>query len=166
MLSLKPMKKKPRTVICTTLITAAGNIPMLMELLENVLPSKKELEDFEFTQAFSAIGKKTFCLNARQIENANGDELILLAIEDITYRRKVEEGLVEAERLLSESRERLKFAVDSAGLGTWDYDPQTNELHWDKRCKQILAWYRRAILICHRFTCLFIRMTGKRLNKK
>ena len=79
------------------------------------------------------------CLNARQIENINGEQLILLAIEDITYKRKVEEGLAEAERLLSESRERLKFAVDSAGLGTWDYDPQTKELVWDKRCREIFG---------------------------
>jgi two-component system CheB/CheR fusion protein len=39
--------------------------------------------------------------------------------------------------LLIESKERLKFAVDSAGLGTWDYDPQTKELIWDKRCREI-----------------------------
>jgi two-component system, chemotaxis family, CheB/CheR fusion protein len=115
------------------------NIPQLKELLENVLPSKKEMADFEFTQVFPAIGKKTLCLNARQIENVNGEQLILLAIEDITYKRKVEEGLAEAERLLSESRERLKFAVDSAGLGTWDYDPRADELIWDKRCKEIFG---------------------------
>jgi len=113
------------------------DIPRLRELLEKILPEKKELEDFEVTQVFSQLGKRSMCLNARQIENINGEQLILLAIEDITYKKKVEEGLAEAERLLSESRERLKFAVDSAGLGTWDYDPQTKELLWDKRCKEI-----------------------------
>jgi two-component system CheB/CheR fusion protein len=115
------------------------DIPQLKELLEKILPAKKELEDFEFTQAFPLIGKKTLLLNARQIENINGEQLILLSIEDITYKRKVEEGLAEAERLLSESRERLKFAVDSAGLGTWDYDPQTRDLVLDKRSKEIFG---------------------------
>ena len=113
------------------------DIPRLRELLEDVLPAKKELEDFEVTQVFPSLGKRSMCLNARRIENINGEQLILLAIEDITYKKKVEEGLAEAERLLSESRERLKFAVDSAGLGTWDYDPQTHELVWDKRCREI-----------------------------
>jgi two-component system CheB/CheR fusion protein len=122
------------------------NIPKLRELLENVLPAKKELEDFDVTQVFSLLGKRSMCLNARQIENLNGEPLILLAIEDITYKRKVEEGLVEAERLLSESRERLKFAVDSAGLGTWDYDPQTKDLIWDKRCKEIYGYEPRALV--------------------
>ena len=113
------------------------DIPALRELLEDVLPSKKEMTDFEVNHVFPAIGKKTLCLNARQIDNINGEQLILLAIEDLTDRRRIEAGLAEVERLLLENKERLKFAIDSAGLGTWDYDPQTRELIWDKRCKEI-----------------------------
>jgi two-component system CheB/CheR fusion protein len=115
------------------------DIPELRELLEKVLPAKKALADIEVTQIFTALGKRTLCLNAREIDNINGEKLILLAIEDITAKRKIEEGLLEVERLLSESKERLKFAVDSAGLGTWDYDPQIKELILDKRCKEIFA---------------------------
>ena len=115
------------------------NIPRLKELLESILPKKKAFEDFELTYAFPFIGERTIYLNARQINNANGEQLILLAIEDITDKRKVEAGLAEAERLLVESKERLKFAVDSAGIGTWDYNPQTKELIWDKRCKEIFG---------------------------
>jgi two-component system CheB/CheR fusion protein len=115
------------------------DFPGLRELLEKVLPAKKEMADFEVEQMFPIIGKRFMCLNARQIDNINGEQLILLAIEDITDKRKIELGLVEVERLLTESKERLKFAVDSAGLGTWDYDPQTKELIWDKRCKEIFG---------------------------
>ena len=113
------------------------DIPKFRELMENVLPAKKEITDFEVTHLFPAIGKRTMYLNARQIDNINGEQLILLALEDITDKRKVEAGLAEAERLLIESKERLKFAIDSAGLGTWDYDPQARGLIWDKRCKEI-----------------------------
>ena len=115
------------------------DIPKLRELLDEILPEKKELDDFEVTQMFPSLGKRSMCLNARQIGNINGEPLILLAIEDITYKRQVEEGLAQAERLLSESRERLKFAVDSAGLGTWDYDPRKRDLICDKRCKEIFG---------------------------
>jgi two-component system, chemotaxis family, CheB/CheR fusion protein len=115
------------------------DIPGLRQLLENILPSKKNLEGFEVGHIFKGMGKRIMCLNARQIDNINGEQLILLAIEDITDKRKVEEGLVEVERLLSESRERLKIAVDSAGLGTWDYDPQTKVLVYDKRSREILG---------------------------
>ncbi|MES2376239.1 MAG: CheR family methyltransferase [Bacteroidota bacterium] len=113
------------------------DIPALRELLEEVLPAKKALADIEVTQTFPVLGTKTLCLNAREIDNIHGEKLILLAIEDITAKRKIEDGLVEVERLLSESKERLKFAVDSAGVGTWDYNPQIRELIWDKRCKEI-----------------------------
>ncbi|HEY0246578.1 MAG TPA: CheR family methyltransferase [Mucilaginibacter sp.] len=115
------------------------NIPKLMELLENVLPAKKELADVEVIQVFPVIGKRILCLNARQMDNINGEQLMLMAIEDITDKRKVEAGLAEVERLLSESKERLKFAVDSAGLGTWDYDPRIKELILDKRSKEIFG---------------------------
>jgi len=113
------------------------DIPELRELLEKVLPAKKALADVEVTQIFPSLVRRVMCLNAREIDNINGEKLILLAIEDITAKRKIEDGLIEVERLLSESKERLKFAVDSAGLGTWDYDPQVRELIWDKRCKEI-----------------------------
>jgi two-component system CheB/CheR fusion protein len=115
------------------------DIPRLKELLEDLLPAKKELEDFEVIHTFPSIGRKVMLLNAREIDNINGEKLILVAIEDITDRRKVAEGLAEAELLLSESKERLKFAIDSAGLGTWDYDPQTNILVCDKRCREVFS---------------------------
>jgi two-component system CheB/CheR fusion protein len=118
------------------------DIPKLRELLEDLLPAKKKLEGFEVTPAFPVIGKRIMLLNARQIDNINGEKLILLAMEDITDKRKVEQGLAEAERLLSESKERVKSAVDSAGLGTWDFDPQTNTLIYDKRCREILGLAR------------------------
>jgi two-component system CheB/CheR fusion protein len=115
------------------------DIPELRKLLEDVLPAKKALADIEITQVFQGLGKRIFCVNAREIDNVHGEKLILLALEDITDKRKVEDGLIEVERLLAESKERLKFAVDSAGLGTWDYDPQTKEVVWDKRCKEIFG---------------------------
>ncbi len=115
------------------------DIPALRELLEDVLPAKKALADIEIIQVFSGIGKRIMCVNAREIDNIHGEKLILLALEDITDKRKIEEGLAEVERLLVESKERLKFAVDSAGLGTWDYDPQTKEVVWDKRCREIFG---------------------------
>jgi two-component system CheB/CheR fusion protein len=115
------------------------DIPDLRELLEKVLPAKKQLADVEVVQIFPSIGKRILCTNAREIDNINGEKLILLAIEDITDKRQVSEGLAEVERLLAESKERLKFAVESAGLGTWDYDPREKKLIWDKRCKEIFG---------------------------
>jgi two-component system CheB/CheR fusion protein len=142
------------------------DIPLFRELLENVLPAKKEITDFEVIHVFPTIGKRIMYLNARQIDNLNGEQLILLAVEDITDRRKVEEGLIEVERLLSESKERLKFAIDSAGLGTWDYDPQARELVWDKRCKEIFDLSPTSIVDAAAFLEMIHPDDRPRLEKK
>lgn len=68
------------------------NIPELKKLLDNILPSKKVVRNFEVTHDFEAIGRKTMLLNARQIDQV---QLIILAIEDITDRKKLEEKLAE-----------------------------------------------------------------------
>jgi two-component system CheB/CheR fusion protein len=102
------------------------DIPLFRELLEKVLPEKKEISDFEITHTFPLIGKRTMLLNARQIDNMNGEQLILVAIEDVTDEQKVEQELVDA-----------KYAIAAAGLGSWDYDPKNGVLVYDKRCREI-----------------------------
>jgi PAS domain S-box-containing protein len=81
------------------------NIPMLRELLEEVLPEKTSIEDFEVEHDFPAIGRKTMLLNARRIRSKAGATQILLAIEDITERKRAEEELqrinIELEQVLA-----------------------------------------------------------------
>ena len=115
------------------------DIPSLRTILESVLREKKSLTDFELTHVFPTIGRKVMRLNTRQLEWVDGEQLVLLAIEDITAKRKVEEGLADVERLLVDSKERLKLAIDSAGLGTWDFDLLTREMIWDSRSKEIFG---------------------------
>ncbi len=115
------------------------NIPLLRSLLESILPDKKVLNNYEVTHVFPSIGRKVMYLNTRFLANVNGEQLILLAIEDITDKRKIEEGLAQVEKLFEESKERLKLAVDAAGLGIWDYNPISGELIWDNRCKEMFG---------------------------
>jgi PAS domain S-box-containing protein len=51
---------------------------------------------------------------------------------DITESRRAEE-------VLKGSEDRLRLAVESTGLGTWDFDPLTGELNWDERCKAVFG---------------------------
>jgi two-component system CheB/CheR fusion protein len=115
------------------------DIPALRELLESILPEKKVFADYEVTHVFPEIGRRIMCVNTRQLDNVNGEQLIILAIEDMTDKRKVEEGLAEVELLFKESKERLKLAVEAAGLGTWDYNPLTDELILDQRSKEMMG---------------------------
>jgi PAS domain S-box-containing protein len=66
------------------------NIPELKNLLEKILPEKKVVKNYEVKHVFEAIGERTMLLNASQIDSA---QLIILAIEDITERKQLEEKL-------------------------------------------------------------------------
>lgn len=68
------------------------NIPELKRLLEEILPEKKVVKDYEVKHIFETIGEKTILLNSRQIDTS---QLIILAMEDITDRKKLEEKLAD-----------------------------------------------------------------------
>jgi PAS domain S-box-containing protein len=78
------------------------DIPKLRELLETILPQKATFENYEVEHEFATIGKRTMLLNARQIEQVLGKEkIILLAIEDITERKEIENGLEKTRKELA-----------------------------------------------------------------
>lgn len=66
------------------------NITELKDLLEKILPEKKVVRNYEVRHTFEMIGEKTMQLNASQIDAV---ALIILAIEDITPRKQLEEKL-------------------------------------------------------------------------
>jgi len=69
------------------------DIPKLRELLETILPQKATFDNYEVEHEFAGIGRRIMLLNARQIQRALGKErIILLAIEDITERKELEEA--------------------------------------------------------------------------
>jgi PAS domain S-box-containing protein len=76
------------------------NIPKLRELLEDILPQKTTFDNYEVEHDFTTIGKRIMLLNARQINRVLGKEhIILLAIEDITERKQLENLLTDSEEL-------------------------------------------------------------------
>jgi len=85
------------------------NIPKLRELLETILPQKATFDNYEVEHDFATIGRRIMLLNARQIHRVLGKErVILLAIEDITERREIENGLKKAHEELEELATELK----------------------------------------------------------
>jgi len=85
------------------------NITKTAELLETILPQKTTFDNYEVEHNFAAIGKRIMLLNARQIKRALGKErLILLAIEDITEHRAIENGLKKAHEELKDLTAELK----------------------------------------------------------
>jgi two-component system CheB/CheR fusion protein len=78
------------------------DIPKLRELLETILPQKATFDNYVVEHDFKTIGKRIMLLNARQIHRVLGKErIILLAIEDITERREIENGLEKTRKELA-----------------------------------------------------------------
>jgi PAS domain S-box-containing protein len=70
------------------------DIPSLRKLLEKILPKDTFFVDYEVDHEFPQIGRKILLLNARRIHSAEGTaKIILLAMEDITKRKELEEKL-------------------------------------------------------------------------
>ena len=79
------------------------NIPKLRELLEEILPTHTTFDNFEVEHEFKTIGRRVMHLNARRIyREIDETHLILLAIEDVTERKR-------AQQALRQSSEKLKF---------------------------------------------------------
>jgi two-component system CheB/CheR fusion protein len=86
--------------------------PRLRALLQNILPRNAAFDNFEVTQSFKAIGRRTFLLNARTLSQDPGHrEKILLGFQDITERKAREEALRKAEILLSRHAGQLETVV-------------------------------------------------------
>src|SRR5579872_5572978 len=77
------------------LIYELGNgqwdIPALRTLLEDIVPKNSVFSDFELEHTFPVIGRRVMLLNARQLKAGNHGELLVLAMEDVTERRRAEE---------------------------------------------------------------------------
>ncbi|MGI2908075.1 chemotaxis protein CheB [Tolypothrix sp. VBCCA 56010] len=90
------------------LIFELGNgqwdIPQLRSLLEEIIPSDTLLSDFqnlEVEHEFEQIGRKVMLLNARKMSQANHQDMILLAIDDITQQKNLE---TERAQILSQEQ--------------------------------------------------------------
>jgi PAS domain S-box-containing protein len=49
----------------------------------------------------------------------------------------IQQRLVDANIELETSSSRLRMAIESTQLGTWDYNPVSGELYWSKECREI-----------------------------
>jgi signal transduction histidine kinase/CheY-like chemotaxis protein len=83
------------------LIYELGNgqwdIPALRTLLEDVIPTSSVFNDFELEHTFPSIGRRVMLLNGRKLRAGSHDELLVLAMEDVTERRRAEAELTAIE---------------------------------------------------------------------
>src|ERR1700712_5003161 len=105
------------------LIYELGNgqwdIPDLRTLLEDIVPKSSVFDDFELEHTFPVIGRRVMLLNARKLQAGQHGELLVLAMEDVTARKRAEEALLKAGALQSAIFNSANFssiATDEKGV--------------------------------------------------
>src|SRR6195952_4707894 len=105
------------------LIYELGNgqwdIPALRTLLEDVIPTSSVFNDFELEHTFPSIGRRVMLLNGRKLRAGSHGELLVLAMEDVTARKRAEEALLKAGALQSAIFNSANFssiATDEKGV--------------------------------------------------
>ena len=88
------------------------DIPKLRLLLEKIIPEHGVMEDYEVEEEFPGAGRRTMCLNAREVFYEGGAEpTILLGMQDITRQsaleREKEALLRQKDVLLEELQHRV-----------------------------------------------------------
>src|SRR5471030_2953890 len=95
------------------------DIPDLRTLLEDIVPKSSVFNDFQLEHDFPAIGRRVMLLNARKLQAGHHGELLVLAMEDVTARKRAEESLREAGALQSAIFNSANFssiATDEKGV--------------------------------------------------
>jgi two-component system CheB/CheR fusion protein len=90
------------------------DIPALRTLLEEILPKDRVFQDLKVDADFPIIGRRTMLLNARRLHRERGGEdLILLALEDISARHEMENALKQSGQRLQDLNAELVIAQAS-----------------------------------------------------
>jgi PAS domain S-box-containing protein len=106
------------------------DIQRLRTLLDEVLSKNQAIIDFDVEHDFRDIGWRSMLLNARKLaREGDRDELILLAIEDITKRREGENAIRHSEQLkdLIRALPGAVYTTDAKGRIT-SFNPAAAEL--------------------------------------
>ncbi|WP_317042846.1 CheR family methyltransferase [Chitinophaga filiformis] len=92
------------------------DIPALRELLQETIPNESQFQNREIRHTFGGIGEKVLLLSGRRIiQKIHRQQLILLAIQDVTEHK-------QAQRLVNEREAWFRNMADNAPVMIWVAD--------------------------------------------
>jgi PAS domain S-box-containing protein len=117
------------------------------------------LPDFDGLTALDLVREQSPELPFIFVSGVVGEEFAINALRrgatDYVMKRGMNRLPAAVDRAIAEARERqerqraehalrvsetsAQLAIDAAGLGKWEYDPQTRRLEWDARCKALFG---------------------------
>lgn len=107
------------------------NIPKLIESLRRMIPEHTEFSDFEVTHEFPGTAPRMMLLSARKLYRpGNNTEHILLAIEDITERKRAEAALRKAAEEIRDLYDKAPCGYHSLDKDGVFLDVNQTELEW------------------------------------
>ncbi len=98
-----------------------------IDLYANVVRTGEPVRYENYSEALN----RWFSVSSFRVGAADSRKVAIL-FEDVSDRKQTEEAL----RL---SEDRLRLTLESAELGTWDFNPVTNVLKWDEQCKAMFG---------------------------
>jgi len=120
------------------------DIPKLQVLFNDILPHDTMFKGYEVEHDFQDIGRRTFLLNGRQIFRKNiGSHIILLAMEDITERK-----------VLEEERARLAMIVESSHDAIFSVSANDIITSWNRGAEKIFGYSAGEIIGSPIFTLI------------
>jgi len=91
-------------------------------------------KDYQYIECEDPFGKNENHWYTVKIFPIKGSEdLISLTISDISQKKKIETKLAQSET-------RWKFALEGSGDGIWDWNPQTGEVFYSDRTREVLGY--------------------------
>ncbi|WP_287153823.1 MEDS domain-containing protein [Candidatus Solincola tengchongensis] len=116
------------------------DIPALRRLLEEIIPLNSHFEGYPVEHEFAHLGKRVMLLNARRlIRRERGEDLILLAFEDVTDRQRAVEELRRRE-------EYFQALVENAFDAVTVLDGEARHVYASPSVERVLGWRPEELL--------------------